>query len=273
MTKSLLITGCSSGIGAHAARAMQARGWQVFATARKPEDVKALAADGLHALQLDYTDETSIAAAMTEVLDTTGGTLDALFNNGAYACPGAVEDLPTEALRELFDANFFGWHSLTRAALPVMRRQGHGRIVQCSSVLGFVTARFRGAYVASKYALEGLTDTLRIELRGSDIHVSLIQPGPITSRIRQNSIPHFERWIDWENSPQRDTYAPLLDRLYKGGEDRFELGPEAVTEKLIHALESPRPRSHYPVTTPTRLAAIIRRFLPKATQDRILAGR
>ena len=196
--RSILITGCSSGIGAHCAHRLRGRGWRVFAAARKPADVDRLAGAGFDALLLDYADGASIAAAVDTVLSGTGGGLDALFNNGAYALPGAVEDIPTEALRAGFEANFFGWHDLTRRLIPVMRAQGHGRIVQCSSVLGYVPMKYRGAYIASKYALEGLSETLRLELLGTGIHVSLIEPGPIDSRFEPNALTVFRASIDIE---------------------------------------------------------------------------
>ena len=193
MKKSILITGCSSGIGLDSALTLQKRGWQVFAACRKQADAVRLQQDyGLTTMVLDYEDEASIEAALAEVLSQTGGRLDALFNNGAYAIPGAVEDLPTEALRTIFEANFFGWHHLTRAVLPIMRAQGHGRILQNSSVLGFAAMRYRGAYNATKFALEGLTDTLRLELKNTNIELILIEPGPIRTKIRENSYPHFQ---------------------------------------------------------------------------------
>ena len=164
MTRSILITGCSSGIGYDAAHGMKRAGWRVFATCRKEADCERLRSEGLESFRLDYTDEASIGAAVDEVLERTGGTLDAVFNNGAYGCPGAVEDLPTGALREIFETNLFGYHELTRRIVPVMRKQGHGRIVNCSSVLGLVPMRWRGAYVATKFAMEGLTETFRIEM-------------------------------------------------------------------------------------------------------------
>lgn len=270
---SILITGCSSGIGYHAAHALKARGWQVFAACRQQADCERLRAEGLESPQLDYTDTNSIAAALDHVLDQTGGRLDALFNNGAYAIPGATEDLPTDALRAIFEANLFGWHDLTRRVIPVMRAQGGGRIVQNSSVLGLAALRWRGAYVASKFALEGLTDVLRLEMRGTGMHVVLIEPGPITSRIRQNSIPHFERWINWRASPRRAQYeGQLLARLYDDrGPDRFELPPEAVTRVLIRALQAPRPRARYYVTLPTHVMALSRRLLPGRALDWVLA--
>lgn len=271
--KSILITGCSSGIGYAAAHGLRARGWRVFASCRQQADCDRLTAEGFDSPLLDYTDTASIHAALEHVLDATGGTLDALYNNGAHATPGAVEDLPTGALRDIFESNFFGWHELTRAVLPIMRAQGHGRIVQCSSVLGLVTMPWRGAYNASKFALEGLTDTLRIEMRDTPIHIVLIEPGPVTSKIRANSIPYFERWIDWEASPRRDQYeSKLRKRLYaSSGPDTFELPPEAVVKKLVHALEAPKPRPRYYVTTPTYISGFLRRILPTRALDWVLA--
>ena len=270
--RTILITGCSSGIGYAAAYALRDRGWHVYAACRQELDCGRLRDEGFDSPRIDYADPDSIITALADVLEDTGGTLDAVFNNGAYAMPGAVEDLPTEALREIFEANFFGWHTLTRAVIPIMRAQGHGRIVQCSSVLGLVALPWRGAYSATKFALEGLTDTLRMEMRGTGVHPILIEPGPITSKIRANSIPHFERWIDWENSARADQYEAVLGpRLYaERGPDKFELPPSAVVKKLVHALESKRPRARYYVTTPTRLAGLLRRILPTRLLDRAM---
>jgi NAD(P)-dependent dehydrogenase (short-subunit alcohol dehydrogenase family) len=271
--RSVLITGCSSGIGRCVADGLAVRGYRVFATARKPEDVARLQADGLESLQLDLSSSSSIAAAADEVLARTGGKLYALFNNGAYGQPGAVEDLSRALLRELFETNLFGWHELTNRVLPVMRRQGHGRIIHNSSVLGFVALPFRGAYVASKYALEGLTDTLRLELRDTDIHVVLVQPGPIISRFRANAYAAFKRNIDSETSAYRDSYRVMERRLTtEGPVVPFTLPPEAVLRKVIHALESNKPRTRYYVTFPTYLFATLKRLLPQRLLDRILAS-
>lgn len=272
--RTLLITGCSSGIGHDAAHGMARRGWRVFATCRQEADCARLRSEGLESFRLDYADEDSIAAAVDEALSRTGGRLDAVFNNGAFACPGAVEDLPRGALREIFEVNLFGVHDLTRRVIPAMRRQGHGRIVNCSSVLGFTAMKWRGAYVATKFAMEGLTDTLRIEMRDTPIRVILIEPGPITSRIRANSIPHFERWIDWQASAREEQYrTTLLRRLYAPKEkpDPFELPPSAVTARLALALESANPRPRYYVTTPTHLMGACRRLLPTRAFDWLLA--
>lgn len=269
--KSILITGCSSGIGYDAAYGLRAAGWRVFASCRKQEDCDRLRSEGFESPRIDYADADSIVTGLAETLEATGGTLDALYNNGAYACPGAVEDLPVGALREIFETNVFGWHELTRLVIPVMRAQGHGRIINCSSVLGFVALRWRGAYVATKYALEGLTDVLRIEMRDTPIKVILIEPGPITAKIRENAIPHFEKWIDWEGSARAGQYAQLRSRLYDdNGPDRFELPPSAVTRKILHALTSARPKPRYYVTTPTYLMGFLRRVLPTRVLDAVI---
>lgn len=272
MTRSILITGCSTGIGYHAAHALHRKGWAVFASCRKPEDCARLRDEGLVAPLIDYERSATIESGLAETLEATGGRLDALFNNGAYAIPGLVEDLPTDALRATFEANFFGWHDLTRRAIPAMRAQGHGRIVQNSSVLGFAAAPWRGAYNATKFALEGLTDTLRMEMRGTGIEAILIEPGPITSRFRANARAQFERWIDWEASARRADYERLMDRLYQDGTAKFELPPDAVTKVLIHALEAARPRARYRVTVPTKLGAAMKRALPTRAMDRILSN-
>ncbi|MEM1382103.1 MAG: SDR family NAD(P)-dependent oxidoreductase [Pseudomonadota bacterium] len=271
--KTILITGCSSGIGHHAAHALAKRGWRVFATCRAEIDCERLAAEGLDSFRLDYTDEESISAGFARVMDQTD-RIDALFNNGAYAQPGAVEDLPTDALRAIFETNFFGWHSLTRLAVAQMRKQGAGRIVQNSSVLGFAALPMRGAYNATKFALEGLTDTMRVELRDTQIELILIEPGPIRTKIRENARAHYRRWIDPKTSAWAQLYADQLEpRLFAEdpAPDRFELSCEATTRKLIHALESPRPRARYYVTTPTYMAAWLKRLLPTRWLDAVLA--
>lgn len=272
--RTILITGCSSGIGLDAAHGLHERGWRVFATCRREADCARLRAEGLESFPLDLQDPDSIAAGFDEAMSRAGGRLDALFNNGAYAQPGAVEDLPVEALRAIFEANLFGWHDLTRRSLRIMRAQGHGRIVQNSSVLGFVSLRMRGAYCATKHAVEGLTDALRLELRGTGIHVVLIEPGPVTSRIRQNSRAHYEAWIDRENTPWAEFYRGTVEpRLYdeEGTPDPFELPASAVTKKLVRALESRRPAARYYVTTPTYMMSAFKRLLPTSVLDRLLA--
>lgn len=269
--KSILITGASSGIGLDAARGLRAAGWRVFASCRKAEDCDRLRSEGFESPRIDYADADTIVNGLAETLEATGGTLDALYNNGAYACPGAVEDLPVGALREIFEVNLFGWHELTRLVIPVMRAQGHGRIINCSSVLGLVGYKWRGAYVATKFALEGLTDVLRMEMAGTPIKVILIEPGPVTSRIRENAIPHFETWIDWKNSARAAEYKNIMSRLYEDrGPDKFELPPSAVTKKLLHALTSRRPKPRYYVTTPTYLMGFLRRLLSTRLLDALI---
>lgn len=273
MQKSILITGCSSGIGLDAARTLRDRDWRVFAACRQQKDCDRLIAEGFDSPRVDYCDAHSIRQGLAQVLAATGGTLDALFNNGAHQLAGLVEDLPTEGLRAIFEANLFGWHDLTRQVIPVMRRQGYGHIVQCSSGLGLVAIPWRGAYTATKHALEGLSDTMRVELRGTGIHVVLIEPGPITTMFREKGIPYFERYIDWKSAPRRADYeARLIPRMYNGtGPDRFELPASAVTGKLIRALDSSNPNPRYYVTTATYIGGYLKRILSSRMIDRIVA--
>ena len=259
----ILLTGCSSGIGAYCARALKADGWRVFATVRNEADLAPLASDGIEALLLDYTRPETISAAVATVRERTGDRIDALFNNGAYGQPGAVEDLTTDVLREQFETNVFGWHELTRQVLPLMRKQGHGRIVNCSSILGLVPYRFRGAYTASKFALEGLTITLRMELQGSGIHVSLIEPGPIATKFTANALAKIREHIDLEGSAHAVEYRRQLKRLDGSGPiNKHKLGPEAVYDVLKLALNVKSPRPHYLVTTPAKQGVLLKRLLP-----------
>ena len=272
MKRTILITGCSSGIGYCVAKGLHERGYRVFATARKKADVEKLSAEGLESFRLDLIDSNSIHFAFEEVMRRTNGELFALFNNGAFGLPGAVEDLNRDALRTQFETNVFGWQELTNLAIPVMRRQGYGRIIQNSSVLGFVSMPYRGAYNASKYAIEGLSDTLRLELKGTNIYVSLIEPGPIASRFRANAVKALEKYIDIENSVHREKYQGVLTRLNKPGPAvPFTLPPEAVLKRVISALESEKPQPRYYVTFPTYLFGVLKRILSTRMLDAILA--
>ncbi len=269
--KAVLVTGCSSGIGRCVALGLKTRAYRVLATARKPDDLASLRAAGLEAIALELGDPTSVREAAREVLARCGGDLYGLFNNGAYGQPGAVEDLSWEVLEAQLRVNLLGWHELTRLLIPSMRAHGRGRIIQNSSVLGLVAMPYRGAYNCSKYALEGLTDTLRLELHGSGIAVSLIEPGPIASRFRDNAHAMFKRHIDAEHSVHRDNYRAMQARLAHAGQAApFTLPPEAVLKRVIHALESKRPRARYAVTTPTYVFGALRRLLGTRQLDWVL---
>ena len=269
--RSILITGCSSGIGYGVAMGLKRKGYRVFATARKHEDVQRLQSEGFESLQLDVANSASIHSAVSQVLAETGNRLYGLFNNAGYGQPGAVEDLGRDVLRKQFETNLFGAHELTSLVLPVMRKQGEGRIIQDSSVLGLVALKYRGAYNASKFALEGLTDTLRMELKGTGIYVSLIEPGPVTSDFRKNAYAAFRENIEPENSPYRKIYEAMERRLTKeGAVVPFTLGPEAVLKKVIHALESKSPKARYYVTVPTYIFGIAKRLLPVSMLDWLL---
>ncbi|EGR0669761.1 SDR family oxidoreductase [Vibrio vulnificus] len=271
MTKWVLITGCSSGIGYVCAHALQKEGFQVIASCRQLSDVERLRQEGLTCIHLDLADSESISRGVEEALKLSQGKLYGLFNNGAYGQPGALEDLPTKALREQFETNFFGWHQLVREVLPVMRRNKEGRIVQNSSVLGFAAMRYRGAYNASKFAIEGWSDTLRLELDGSNIHISLLQPGPIETRFRHNALQAFLTWIDIENSPHRENYLAQKNRLENtNSKSSFVLPAESCIPPVLHAFTSSKPRVRYRVTTPTKLFAVFKRILPTRCLDAIL---
>ena len=272
MNKSILITGCSTGIGYVTAHKLRERGYRVFATARRAESVAMLQAEGFESLQLDLDDSNSIQQTFAEIMQRTGNELFALFNNGAYGIPGAVEDLSRAALRAQFETNVMGWLELTNLVLPIMRNQGYGRIIQNSSVLGFAAMPFRGAYNASKFAIEGLTDTLRLELMGTQIYVCLIEPGPISTQFRANALKALQKFISVEQSVHREKYQAVLSRLNKPGPAvPFTKPPEAVAKRVVEALEAKVPQPRYYVTLPTYLFGFLKRVLSIRLLDRILA--
>ncbi|TAK73641.1 MAG: SDR family NAD(P)-dependent oxidoreductase [Gammaproteobacteria bacterium] len=271
MEKSILITGCSTGIGLCAAILLKQRGYRVFASARKAADVEKLRAQGFESILLDVNDSTSIQQAVEQILALTGGKLDALFNNAGYLQAGAVEDLTREMDRAQFETNVFGAMELTRRVLPVMRKQGYGRIIQNSSILGIITLPYYGAYNASKFALEGYSHTLRQELRGTGIHVSIINPGPIYSNLRQNAHQHYQQTLAKQPSAHETVYKKMEQSYFKPKKNFITQQPDAVVKKLIHALESAHPRAHYYVGFPTQLLAMLRRLLPDGALDGVLA--
>lgn len=271
--RAILITGCSSGIGLASALTLKARGWRVLATARQPDDLKRLHHQhGLEVIELELADEVSVRRCAARAIELTGGDLFAVFNNAAFGQVGAVEDLPVSLLRQQFEVNLFGTHELTRALIPHMRARRRGRIVQCSSVLGLVAAPYRGAYCASKFALEGLTDALRLELAGSGIEISLIEPGPIRTRFVETALRRFTATVDIDRSPHAADYRRRLEQMQAGGRVTFKLEPDAVAAKLVHAVESRHPKRRYFVTTPTYIASAMRRFLPSSLIDRVMRG-
>ena len=269
--KTILISGCSTGIGLAAATTLKGKGWRVLATARKPEDLARLEKEhGLEAFEMELSDLGSINRCADAVLAKTGGKLDALYNNAAYGIVGAMEDISGDTLRKHLDVNVIGTHELTRRVIPVMRAQGHGRIVTCSSVLGLVSGPYRGAYCASKFAVEAMTDALRYELAGSGIHVSLLEPGPIRTQFLPSTLAQFKATIDMAKSPHKAQYEKRLAAMANDTASKFKLGPEAVVKSLIHALESPRPKARYMISPHTYVAATLRRVLPGKVLDMIL---
>ncbi|MFN3259048.1 MAG: SDR family NAD(P)-dependent oxidoreductase [Pikeienuella sp.] len=275
--RTILMTGCSSGIGLASAQALKARGWRVLATCRKAEDAARLEREGFESWALDHADEASVAAGAAEALARAEGRLDAVFLNGAWALAGPAEDTPREAMEAIFAANLFGPVQLANAVIPAMRRAGRGRVVFCSSVLGMVAARYRGPYVSTKFAMEGWADALRMELKGSGVEVTLIEPGPILTPFRRNVRPNYERWMRPARAASlhpEEMWAIVERRLYKDKEGgRFDLPPEAVAAKLVSALEAERAPARVFVTTPTYLANLFRRLLPTRALDRVMGGR
>ncbi len=267
--KSVLITGCSSGIGLCIAKGLKEKGYRVFASARTIDDVKNLQNLGFESLLLDLSSSESINAAVLKLYEMTH-ELYALINNGAYGQAGALEDISREALDKQFQSNVFGWHELTNLVLPKMRYSNEGRIVYISSVLGFVAMPFRGPYVASKFAIEGLVGTLRLELSDTNIKFSSIQPGPIESKFRQNAYLAFQENVDISSSHYKNQYKLMIKRLQSGQNVKFTLPPEAVLKSTIHALESSNPKNYYRVTFPTKLFSILGKILPSKWMDYIL---
>jgi short-subunit dehydrogenase len=272
MKKSILITGCSSGIGYDSAHYLHKNGYNVFATARDKEDVKRLRDEGLNAYELDVCDTDSIQKAIEWVLSQTDSKLYALFNNAGYGQPGALEDLSSDALRAQFETNVIGMHEMTRRIIPLMRAQGYGRIIQHSSVLGLISLRFRGAYNASKYAIEGLCDTLRLELHGTDIHVITLNTGPVRSNFRDNAIKMFYRYIDTKNSRFKQEYEKevLMRDETKNTKDPFTKDSDVVIDKLLLALEKEKPSPRYHITAATHILGNLKRILPTSWLDKIL---
>jgi len=268
----VLITGCSSGIGLSTALLLKEQGFRVFATARKEEDVLKLKKLGFTSYLLDVTKHETIHKTLKEILKVTKGTLDVVFNNAGFGQPGAVEDLKTQILKDQFETNVFGLHELTQAVIPIMRKQGHGKIIQHSSVLGLISLKYRGAYNASKYAIEGLTDTLRLELEGSNIFVSLLNTGPITSHFRQNALAMFKRNIDANNSFHKDDYNKQLGERLNSTEATvpFTLEPIAVSNVVLKIINSSRPRPRYYITKATHILGFLKRILPTRWLDLIL---
>ena len=267
--KSVLITGCSSGIGLCIAKGLRDKGYRVFPTARSHEDIKNLQDLDFEALFLDLSSSDSINAAILKLYEMTD-SIYALINNGAYGQVGALEDISRKVLDKQFQSNVFGWHELTNLVLPKMRNSNSGRVIYISSVLGFVAMPFRGPYVASKFAIEGLVSTLRLELSNTNIKISLIQPGPIESKFRENAYLAFKENVDISNSHYLDRYKLMIERLKSSKKVKFTLPPESIVRCIFHALESRSPKNYYRVTFPTKLFALLGKILPSKWMDIIL---
>ena len=271
-TKNILITGCSSGIGKDVAITLHNKGWRVFATCRSKTDCTFFTKLGIESFPLDLLKEESINCAVNLVKEKTKSQLDVLFNNGAYAIPGAIQDIPRSAMREIFEVNVFGQIDLINRCIPLMMHSDYPKVINCSSVLGFISLPYRGLYSATKYSIEALTDALRRENYDSKIKFVLIQPGPINTDIKKKSVKHFEKWIDWKKSIHKKTYENkvikrLYDNNYKDSFNSYELQPDEVTKILINVLNSKKPKARYKITIQTKIAQIMTKLLPTNTLD------
>lgn len=264
----IVITGCSTGIGLETARYLKERYITVYPTARKPEDVEMLRSLGFeNAMQLDVTRPEQIEKVIEKVL-AKEGSIDVWFNNAGYGQPGTVEDIRTEVLREQFETNLFGLHECTRQIIPVMKKQGYGKIIQHSSVLGLISLFGRGAYNASKYAIEGLTDTLRLELYGSNIHAVLLNTGPVTSHFRENAMQKLRQNVDIEHSDHRERYLQTL----QAKKSNVPFNEEAVSvARVVHRIVlAKKPKPRYYITKATWLLGLLKRVLSTSLLDRVL---
>lgn len=271
--KTAVVTGCSTGIGLATAELLKAHGWRVAATARKPSDVDMLSAKGFEGIPMDVADPESVEHAVGKLLQVFDGQIGALVNNAGFGQVGAVEDLSRELLRYQFEVNVVGMQDVTNRLIPAMRRQGAGRIVNISSVLGRVSLPFMGAYSASKFAMEALSDALRVELRGTGIAVSLVEPGPIATAFRENAASRAKQTLDPSETKHADYYHKEIKRreMQNLNPDPFTLGPDAVAKKVLHAITSPRPKTRYKVTIPAYGGALLARFAPDQVIDWIMA--
>ncbi len=269
--KNILITGCSSGIGLQTAITLNENSIKVYASARKEEDVKKLKDMGFETFLLDVTNKQHIANALESIIKNDK-SLDAVFNNAGYGQPGAVEDVKVDVLREQFETNVFGMHELTCQVLPIFRKQGYGKIIQHSSVLGIISLRFRGAYNASKYAIEGLADTLRLELANTNIYVSTINTGPVSSKFRDNAVKKFQENIDQENSAFKKEYKTQLGERLNSDKDNtpFNLPASSVANIILKIMNTEKPKPRYYVTKATYILGFLKRVLSTSLLDSIL---
>jgi short-subunit dehydrogenase len=269
--QNILITGCSSGIGLATAIMLKENGYKVYTTARKKQDVKHLKAQGFCAYKLDVTKPKHITKVLNDIL-VQEGHLDAVFNNAGFGQPGAIEDVSTQVLKEQFETNVFGLHEVTLQCMKIFREQGHGKLIQHSSVLGFISLKFRGAYNASKYAIEGLSDTLRQELIGSNITLSIINTGPVTSKFRENALIKFKQNIDINNSFFAPTYNNELKVRLENDKDNtpFNLPATSVAKVVLRIMQSSKPKPRYYVTGATHLLGFFKRVLSTSLMDKLL---
>ena len=264
----IVITGCSTGIGLETAKYLKIQGLNVYPTAREQKDVDMLLDLGFkNAMKLDVRDSSEISSVIQRVVENDN-KIDIWFNNAGYGQVGAIEDLPTDILKEQFDTNVFGLHECTRQIIPIMRKQGYGKIIQHSSVLGLISLFGRGAYNASKYAIEGLTDTLRLELHNTDIHVSLLNTGPVTSNFRNTAMRKLKENIDIKNSIFKEQYQKNLSA--DKSTVPFNEEADSVAKVVHQIILSKKPKPRYYITKATYILGYLKRILSTSLLDRVL---
>ena len=269
--QNILITGCSSGIGLQTALTLKENNYKVYASARKEEDVEMLRNLGFETFKIDVRNKEEITQAL-ETIIKNDIKLDVVFNNAGYGQPGAVEDLSVDTLKEQFDTNFFGLHEVTLQAMKIFRAQGFGKIIQHSSVLGIISLKYRGAYNASKYAIEGITDTLRQEVLGSNIFISTINTGPVTSKFRENALIKFNKNIQIEGSFFEEVYKKELKVRLESNDNNapFNLPATSVANVVLKIMQTQKPKPRYYVTKATYILGFLKRVLSTSLMDKLL---
>lgn len=270
-SKAVLITGCSTGIGAETARHLATKGWTVYATARKPETLSELASAGCKTLALDVTDEASMSAAVDQVAEAEGA-VGVLINNAGYSQSGAVESIELDSIRRQFETNVFGLIRMSQLCLPGMREQGWGRIVNIGSMGGKLTFPGGGIYHATKYAVEAISDAMRFESRGFGVDVVLIEPGLITTEFASAASTSLDEGIadDGPYAEFNRHVGKMTVGAYEGPLAKLGGGPDAVAKVIEKALNAKRPKPRYTVTPSAKLTIAQRRMVTDRAWDRIM---
>jgi short-subunit dehydrogenase len=271
ISKAVLITGCSTGIGRATAELLARKGWKVYASARRIESIRDLEAGGCKTLALDVCSEDSMQLAVAAI-EAAEGAVGVLINNAGYGQEGVVEEVPMHEVRRQFETNVFGLTRLTQLVLPGMRRQRWGKIVNLSSMGGKLTLPGGGFYHATKHAVEAISDALRFEVQPFGVDVIVVEPGPIKTAFGDTAIDSIQAAAvgDSPYAAFNKVLAAKIREAYEGPMGRFAVGPEAVAKVIEKAITAARPRTRYPVTAAARILMRVRRWLPDRSFDAVL---